>query len=126
MRRCQACGCGSSCLPFRVRHSMTPPSETDFREVERLFALAKQVGRMGSWEAFYTDAGKRRIRWSPECREIFGGDPSRLEGSIDDFLETVHSFDVDHVRKLVEAEMVGPLPEFTFRIVAPDGSQHWV
>ncbi|MGZ4334478.1 MAG: PAS domain-containing protein [Gaiellaceae bacterium] len=106
---------------------MTNRSETDFRDLERLVALAKQVGRMGSWEVFYNDAGKPRIRWSPECQEIFGGDGSRLEGSIDDFLDTVHHFDVDHVRAAVKTQQTaGPMPELAFRIVLPDGSQRWV
>src|SRR5689334_5720457 len=100
----------------------------DFRDLERLLAFGKELGRMGTWEVSYDEHGRPWTRWSDECYEIFGiADRDAHEDTIDGFLKRVHRFDVDRVRAIVKKPQApGPMPELEFRVVHDDGSQRCV
>jgi PAS domain S-box-containing protein len=102
--------------------------DPDFRDLERLLAFGKELGRMGTWEVSYDENGEPRTRWSDECWEIFGiADRGAREGTIDGFLDRVHRFDVDRVRAVVKRRQEpGPMPELEFRVVRDDSTQCWV
>ena len=98
------------------------------RDLERLLAFGKELGRMGTWEVSYDEHGRPRTRWSEECYEIFGiSNRDAHEGTIDGFLRRVHRFDVDRVRAIVKKpQEPGPMPDLEFRVVHDDGTQRWV
>src|SRR5581483_11093606 len=100
----------------------------DSRDLERLLAFGKELGRMGTWEVSPDGNGGRRLRWSDECYEIFGlTNRETREGTIDGFLKRVHRFDVDRVREVVKRPpRPGPMPELVFRVVHGDGTRRWV
>ncbi|QSO46502.1 PAS domain-containing sensor histidine kinase [Alicyclobacillus mengziensis] len=78
---------------------------------------AEEFARLGHWEM---DLASRNIEWSDEIYRILGFQ-SKDEISHEDFLQMIHSDDLDYVRSRFTNCVEGTLQEGDYRIVCPSG-----
>ncbi len=94
------------------------------RESERQRDLALQAGRMGTWR---WDSGTDVSTWSPTQESLFGMAPGSYNGTQQSFLDRVHPDDrspvVAAVRKAIQT---GVDYGMEYRVIWPDGSEHWL
>ena len=94
------------------------------RRNEEHLRHAQHISGVGSVERdFKTGA----VKWSEECRRIFGGDPSLPPPTWDEFLAMVHPEDREKYAVSVRASESGQHSEpIEFRVQKDDGSIRWI
>ncbi|HET8943941.1 MAG TPA: PAS domain S-box protein, partial [Dehalococcoidia bacterium] len=85
--------------------------------------LAMQAGRMGTWE-WDIDAGT--VEWSEALHALHGLAPGEFGGTFDDYLSDMHPEDRPRVLESLRRATEGHRHELEYRILWPDGSEHWV
>ena len=86
--------------------------------------LALNSAQMGSW---HFDLASGRIHWDERFKEIFGVADGEL--SYEHVLKVLHPDDRENVRAAIAAASRpdDPVPySIEYRVVHPDGSEHWV
>jgi PAS domain S-box-containing protein len=104
----------------RKRTSPTPGAARRENETR----LPPEPADMGTFE---WDVPRGRFKWSRGHEELWGFKPSEFRGSYQSFAERVHPDD----RAGIDAEIrrciaTGEPFEREFRVVWPDGSEHWI
>ncbi len=90
---------------------------------ERL-RLALDAGRMG---VFDWDVTTNFVVWSPEHAQLFGMRPEDFDGRYESFTQRIHPEDLPGFERTVEiARLSHSLYQREFRIIWPDGTQHWI
>lgn len=98
-------------------------SEELARNEERL-RQALQAGRMG---VFDWDLASGKIVWSAEHAELFGMRLKHFDGTYETFAEHIHADDLPLVEEaFAAARRNRSLYRSEYRVIWPDGSQHWV
>lgn len=98
-------------------------TERALRDQEERLRLATRIGQIGTW---YLDFSTDRFSLSERAREIFGL-PQDGEVTLDHVLAAVHSEDRPEVaRSLSESVERTSEHENEFRVIHPDGTEHWV
>ncbi|WP_162912972.1 PAS domain-containing protein [Rhodospirillaceae bacterium SYSU D60014] len=98
-------------------------TEEALRESDERMSLAAEAAELGPWS---WDIARRRVRWSDRCKAILGL-PPETESSCERLLSTVHPEDRDRVHEAVRSALDERRGyEAEFRVIWPDGSQHWV
>lgn len=86
--------------------------------------LALRAGELVSWE-FETETGS--ILTDVGLAALFGVDPSRLTGLMDDFVAAIHPDDRERVlRDFDQARVLGGAYRSEFRVIHPDGAVRWL
>ncbi len=90
---------------------------------ERLL-LALDAGSMGMWD---WDLVTGEILWSDSHARLFGIEPEALDGSYEIFRSRVHPDDVEGLdAKVADSKASGAFFKHEFRVIWPDGSEHWI
>ncbi len=94
------------------------------RASEERLRLALDASQMGTWD--WTIATGETM-WSAQFERLFGYAPGTMPRGYDAFVEAVHVDDREHTHQLVK-QAVNNDGEYhaEFRIVWPDGSEHWI
>ena len=93
------------------------------RSEERLL-LALDAGEMGTWD---WDLTSGEIVWSEGHARLFGLKPEEFDGCYETFRNTIHPDDLVQLEiKVAQAREQSCLYRHEFRIIWPDGSEHWI
>lgn len=108
---------GDLTLAFNhMRRSLTV-SEAGLEEAQR-------IAKLGSWAM---DVESRTLEWSAETYRLMGVEDHGQALVVDDFLETVHSEDLEQVQNAIDqAVHSGTSYEVIHRVVLPDGAVRWI
>jgi diguanylate cyclase (GGDEF)-like protein/PAS domain S-box-containing protein len=95
------------------------------RESEERYALAVRGANDGVWD---WDIRSETVYFSPRWREMMGLSSDETPGTLDDWLELVHSEDLPLLRQALEAHAEGATPHFEHehRVRAGDGLERWL
>ena len=97
--------------------------ETSLRESEDRLRIAAETAHLGVWELSIPEM---RMECSEICKANFGratGEPFSYE----DLLASIHPEDIASVQEAVRSSIAnGTLYRSEYRIVWPDGTQHWI
>ena len=86
----------------------------------RYASTAADIG-MWHWDFINSDT-----TWSDKCKELFGY-PSDYVMTYEDFLESIHEEDRQHVHAAVQKVLLEKTEYFVeMRVILPDGSMRWV
>ncbi len=92
-----------------------------FRESERKYARAAEIGRLGYWEG---DFKKGTATWSRELYRIFGYAPDEVEPTYEEFLKRVHPDDREMLESSVGNGIRKGAPlDVEYRMIRPDGEE---
>jgi PAS domain S-box-containing protein len=98
-------------------------TEEALRDRTTQLQIAILAARLGSWR---WDIESDKLECSEQCRMIFGMTPE-IASSYEKVLGVVHPEDRDRVRELLQSSIRNNTQyEAEFRVVWPDGSEHWV
>ena len=98
-------------------------TEEALRESDERMSLATETAELGAWS---WDIALRRVQWSDRCKAILGF-PPETDGSCERLLSATHPEDRDRVHETVRSALDERRGyEIEFRVIWPDGSQHWV
>jgi PAS domain S-box-containing protein len=91
---------------------------------ERRLKLAMEVAALGAFDWDYR-AGK--IIWDERTERMYGYEPASFDGTYEGFAKRVHPDDLPGVNRDVDVAR-GSRSVFSheFRVVWPDGSEHWL
>jgi len=90
---------------------------------QHLLSEAQRIANIGSWRL---DRNGHLV-WSEEMFRIHGVVPDKFAPSADSLPALIHPDDRAKVRELLAADFAGgPVAEFEFRVLRPDGSERWV
>ena len=98
-------------------------AEQDLRASEERLRLAQEVAKIGTFER---NLQTGEIHWTPKMEALFGLPPRGSPRSIEAFLELVHEEDRPYVARLVEQSIQKGDAEGEWRVIWPDGSEHWI
>jgi PAS domain S-box-containing protein len=93
-------------------------------ESEERLRLANEALGAGLWEwNFETD----RVKWSPECYDLFGLAPGDFDGAVASFFRLIHPEDREKLREII-SESVEDHRAYAcdFRILRSDGVVRWM
>ena len=91
---------------------------------ERRLELAMEVAALGPFDWDYR-AGK--IIWDERTERMYGYEPGGFDGTYDAFAKRVHPDDLPGVNRDVDAARAShSIFSHEFRVVWPDGSEHWL
>jgi PAS domain S-box-containing protein len=98
-------------------------AEDGNRAIEERLKLATEAGNIGIWE---WDFVQGELSWDTRCKAIFGL-PLEMVMNLPVFLNAIHPDDRDIMERLVPDKLVAAkIYESEYRVIWPDGSQHWV
>lgn len=90
---------------------------------EERLKLATQAANIGIWD---WDFVQSELSWDARCKAIFGLPPETVM-SFPMFFQAIHPDDRGIIERLVSQELVAAKTyESEYRVIWPDGSQHWV
>ena len=92
-------------------------------EERQRLELAMQAGRMGTWE---WDIKAGTVHWSETLEALHGLSPGEFGGTFEDYLSDMHPADRPHVINSIQRALQTGRHELEYRIIWPDGSEHWV
>lgn len=102
----------------REKEMLRKQAEIKLTQNESLLSKAQEIGHIGSWE--FNIKTKKEI-WSNEIYRILGISNEEVEPSQELFLSTVHSEDIDFVRKNIEKARINlSSSSFSCRIILED------
>jgi PAS domain S-box-containing protein len=91
---------------------------------ERRLQLAMEAAALG---AFDWDLQTGKVIWDEHTERMFGFEPGAFDGTRASFIEHVHPDDMPKVNRVVnEARESRNIFSHEFRIIWPDGSEHWL
>jgi PAS domain S-box-containing protein len=91
---------------------------------ERRLKLAMDAAALG---AFEWDLRTGKIIWDGQTERMFGFEPGSFDGTRESFVKHVHPDDLAIVNRNVDAARAsGSVFSHEFRIVWPDGTEHWL
>ncbi|HEX5041501.1 MAG TPA: PAS domain S-box protein [Candidatus Polarisedimenticolaceae bacterium] len=90
---------------------------------EQRLRLALDAGRMGTWEWYLPT---NTVTWSPGLEAIHGLAPGTFPGTFDAYQGDIHPDDRASVQRSIQETLAGGEHHLEYRIVWPDGSEHWV
>lgn len=99
-------------------------AENQLRASEERLRVALQAGHMGTWDwNLETD----EVLWSREHNRMYGLPLDQREGTVADFMATLHPEDRGAVEHALR-QALDTRTDFSMemRAVHPDGSQHWI
>jgi PAS domain S-box-containing protein len=94
-------------------------------EHQQRLALAQKVGRIGTFE--WGPAGDSLVV-TPELEALYGLPPGGFSGKThEDWLQLLHPDDRQQAEKVLQNALASGYPYNTeFRVIHPDGTQHWI
>jgi PAS domain S-box-containing protein len=99
-------------------------AEEALRLSEERLRLALDAGAMGTWDV-NLETGV--VRWSESHQRLFGLAPGEFDATLEGFWRCVHPDDLPGVQAEGERARREQAPfRREFRVVWPDGSEHWV
>lgn len=99
-------------------------AQTGLEEANRRLDLALGSGGLGVWEY---DLRTGALCWDDRMFDLYGIDPGRFRGLVDDWLAGVHPEDRGAANRAVREAIEGHAPyDIEFRIVRPDGAYRHV
>jgi PAS domain S-box-containing protein len=91
---------------------------------EQRLDLAVDAARIG---IFDWNVQTGRITWSHHHAELFGLGPDQFSGTCEDFQRCVHPDDLtETIERIQQSFADGEEYHHDFRVVWPDGSEHWI
>ena len=91
---------------------------------ERRLQLALDAAELGTFDSNLTTG---KVVWDNRCERIFGFEPGAFEGTREAFQRCVHPDDLPELnRDMEEARNSHRTFSREFRIIWPDGSEHWL
>ena len=99
-------------------------AQAAFSTSEHHLKLAMDAAGLGTWD---WDLATGEITWDGHYERMFGFDPGEFNGTYAEFESRVHPDDSARLNRSLEEALVsrGPFLQ-EFRVVWPDGSEHWV
>jgi PAS domain S-box-containing protein len=110
----------------KITQDVTAEREADrtLHEREQQLAEAQAIARVGSFE---WDLARDKVSWSAELGRIYGFDPDRSSGGLEELLQGVHPDDRAVAAAAVRCSARDGTPfRIELRIVRPDGEQRLV
>jgi PAS domain S-box-containing protein len=97
-------------------------AEKALSETRQRMQFAMEAAGVGTWEV---DLCSGRAVWSDVFERMHGLEPYSAQGTIDDFISTVHASERERVREYVSRVLTEPDDfKFEYRTTWPDGSDH--
>jgi len=93
------------------------------RKTESLYKQAEEIASMGNWS---WDVKANKLEWTDHLYRIYGLEPQAEEITIERFLSFVHPDDREYVTQGIDQLYSEENLDYTFRIVATDGSVKWL
>jgi len=99
-------------------------AESALRDGEERLRLAMDAAQMGTWD---WNIRTGEVRWSAQLEAMWGYASGTMEPTYHALFAAVHEDDRAHVRQTVIDAINGAVEHHVeFRVVWPDGSEHWV
>lgn len=99
-------------------------NETRLSRLAESLESAQRIARIGNWE---WDAESGAEWWSDENYRIIGFEPGTVEAANITFVNTIHEEDRQEVIRTIElAERTATPYSIDFRVVFPDGEEHFI
>lgn len=99
-------------------------TEEALHESEGRLRLALEAAHMGTFD---WDMVQNRLIWSLEHEVLFGYAPGEFDGTAEALEERTHPADLPGVKAEIARCIAARTPfEYEFRVLWPDGSEHWV
>ena len=99
-------------------------AENALRESEGRLRLALDASQMGIYD---WDVATNRVVWSHHHERLWGFPPGEFDGTYEAFASRVHPEDLARVTaNLQHCRATRTALDQEFRVVWPDGSQHWI
>jgi len=96
----------------------------EFERSEERFKQAQDLAQVGYWDL---DHSGDLFTWSEQVSKIFGIDPTIRQGTIGNFLMSVHAQDRDAVSAAFDRHLSEGVPyDQTYRLVRSGGQVRWV
>ena len=91
---------------------------------EHHLKLAMDAAELGTWD---WDLGTGTLVWDGHHERIFGFEPEEFNGTYADFERRIHPEDLPKLNRAMETALVSR-DSFCqeFRVLWPDGSEHWI
>ncbi|GCE31558.1 sensor histidine kinase [Dictyobacter alpinus] len=94
------------------------------RSSQQRLQLAQQAAHIGTFEWMIA---KNEIIWTPELEALYGLPAGGFEGRYENWAQRVHPADLARAEESLQGSINGGPPyNVEFRVVWPDGSQHWM
>ncbi len=109
-----------------VLHDLTArlASEAAERESRRRLDLVLDGARLGTWQ-WNLETGD--VIWNRRQARLYGLDLDEFGGTREEVMRRIHPDDVPRVRELLSSEAPGDqIMELEYRVIWPDGSEHWL
>ena len=91
---------------------------------ERRLQLALDAAELGTFDSNLTTG---KVVWDRRCERIFGFEPGAFEGTREAFQRCVHPEDLPELNRAMEAARDSQSTfSHEFRIIWPNGSEHWL
>lgn len=99
-------------------------AEIALRDGEERLRLAMDAAQMGTWD---WNIRTGEVTWSAQLEAMWGYAPGTTERTYQTLFAAVHKADRAHVRQTIRDAINGAVEHHVeFRVVWPDGSEHWV
>ena len=99
-------------------------SKTALRETAARLSAATEAGGVGIWDR---DLVTGNIVWSEITAQMLGMPLQKWQGTVENFERRIHPDDLAGLKRAVEQAISTRTPyTHEFRVVWPDGSEHWV
>jgi PAS domain S-box-containing protein len=98
-------------------------TEASLWEEQQRLRLAMDASKMGAWE---WDIETGTVQWSETIEAIHGMAPGEFGGTFEDYLSDIHAEDREYVFDQLTQALETGNHDVEYRIIWPDGSEHWV
>ena len=96
----------------------------NLKENQERLELAQKSGRIGTFEWILAI---NQIIWTPELEALYGLPPGGFEGKYENWASRVHPDDLPVAEENIQKAIAGGPPyNVEFRVIWPDGMQHWI
>jgi PAS domain S-box-containing protein len=94
------------------------------QQSQKRLSLAHQAAHIGTFE---WDIRTNEIIWTPELEALYGLPSGGFEGKYENWAQRVHPDDLQQAEVNLQTAAAGGPPYNTeFRVIWPDGTQHWL
>ncbi len=90
---------------------------------EQRLRMALDAGRMGTWEWHFPT---NTVVWSEGVEVMHGLAPGTFAGTFEAYEQRVHPGDRHMVKRTIEGTLAGKDHQIEYRVLRPDGGEHWV
>lgn len=99
-------------------------SRIELQKSQERLKLAQKAGNIGTFE-WLLEKGK--VIWTPELESIYGIPQGSFDGTYEEWKKYVHPNDIADVENVLNKSIKEQSPySVEFRIIRPNGSEHWI